>query len=161
MLALQRAAARPAAFLDARRASRTEVAPARAAAAPRSRAVTRAPARLRLNAVAGAAVVCAASDDNAAEAQKWIAAWRQAAEQAGGQPVAAKAAAASSKASAVQAKAAGSAAGSSAGGASAQQWAHFAVAMAAFLAADRGLMAFAASNGAHRGGVGRAASRRR
>lgn len=158
MLALQRAAARPAAFLDARRASRTEVAPARAAAAPRSRAVQRAAPRLRVSAVAGAAVVCAsASDDNAAEAQAWIAAWR--AKQAGGQPVAAKAAAAASKPNAVQAG--GSAAGSSAGAASVQAWAHFAVAMAAFLAADRGLMAFAASNGAARGGVGSAASRRR
>jgi hypothetical protein len=159
MLALQRAAARPAAFGDARRASRTEVAPARAAAAPRSRAVQRAPARLRLNAVAGAAVVCAASDDNAAEAQAWIAAWR--AKQAGGQPVATKAAAASSKPNAALATAGGSAAMSSAGGASAQAWAHFAVAMAAFLAADRGLMAFASSNGARLGGVARAASRRR
>jgi len=159
MLALQRAAARPAAFVDARRASRTELAPARAAAAPRSRAATRAPARLRLNAVAGAAVVCAASGDNAAEAQAWVAAWR--AKQAGAQPVASKATAAASKPNAVQATAFGSAAGSSAGGASAQQWAHFAVAMGAFLAADRGLVAFAASNGARRGGVGRAASRRR
>ena len=74
MLALQRAGApaRPATPVAARRAA----APSRPCLASRGSAAPRRVQRLHVSAVAGAAVVCAAGGDNAAEAQAWIDAWR-------------------------------------------------------------------------------------
>ena len=149
MLTMQRAGglAAPTTLLAARR----KVAPARTGVTPRAYAVPSRGARLRVTAAAGAAVVCAAGDDNAAQAQAWIDAWRAKASKGGA--AAAKAPAAKALPNAAEAQAwiaAWRAKQSSAGGASLLQWAHFAAAMAAFLAADRALMAFAASNGAPR-----------
>jgi len=124
-----------------------KLSPARAVVAPRTNTTHRRTALMRVATVVNAS---SSAGDNAAQAQAWVDAWR--AKSAKGGAAASHVAAAQPTAAQAQAWIeAWRAKQSSGGGASLQSWAHFAVSMAAFLAADRALITFAASNGARLG----------